>query len=137
MLKQLTDNDYISMLKKSADNAAFRHNLLANNISNVNTPGYKRRDTADFERMLREATKRESFKAQTVNPRHIQFGRKNLDQLHPVAITQDQTRYRNDKSSVDIDLEMAEVSKNGLRYQAYIKEIGGYFTSLKGILQKA
>lgn len=137
MLKQLTDNDYISMLKKSADNAAFRHNLLANNISNVNTPGYKRRDTADFERMLREATNRESFKAQTVNSRHIQFGRKNLDQLYPVAITQDQTRYRNDKSSVDIDLEMAEVSKNGLRYQAYIKELGGYFTSLKGILQKA
>jgi len=135
MLQQLTDNKYLSILAKSADNAAFRHNLLVNNISNVNTPGYKRRDVADFEKELREAMNKTSFKASTTNSKHIQFGRSDFNSLKPRMIVQDHLRYRNDKSSVDIDVEMAEMSKNGLRYQGYIRHLKGYFAGYNEILR--
>ena len=104
-------------------------------MANVNTPGYKRRDVADFQKALREAESKTSFSAKTENPRHIQFGSLSFDELRPRTVKLDQTSYRNDKSSVDVDLEMAEMSKNGLRFQAYTQKLNGYFKSYKEILQ--
>ena len=69
MITQLTNNRYLSMLTKSVDNTAYRHKLLVNNVANVNTPGYKRRDVADFQKALREAESKTSFSAKTENPR--------------------------------------------------------------------
>ena len=111
MITQLTNNRYLSMLTKSVDNTAYRHKLLVNNVANVNTPGYKRRDVADFQKALREAESKTSFSAKTENPRHIQFGSLSFDELRPRAVKLEQTSYRNDKSSVDVDLEMAEMIK--------------------------
>ena len=135
MIQSLTKNSYLDMLGKSADHAAFRHNLLVNNISNVNTPFYKRRDTADFEKLLREAYDKTSFKAKVEGPRHISFGRKDLQEIHPEPVIVSQTRYRNDRSSVDMDIELAEISKNGMRYQVYLKKLGSYFQSFNGLLR--
>ena len=135
MITQLTNNQYLNILTKSVDNTAYRHKLLVNNVANVNTPGYKRRDVADFQKELRETMSKTSFKASTDNPRHIQFGRLSFDELRPRTVVLEQTSYRNDKSSVDIDLEMAEMSKNGLRYQAYTQKVNGYFRSYKELLQ--
>ena len=135
MIAQLTNNRYLSMLTKSVDNTAYRHKLLVNNVANVNTPSYKRRDVADFQKALREAEGKTSFRASTQNPRHIQFGSLSFEELRPRSIKLEQTSYRNDNSSVDIDLEMAEMSKNGLRYQAYTQKLNGYFRSYKELLQ--
>lgn len=46
--------DYINVLDKAADAAWLRNETIANNISNVDTPGYKRQDVA-FEDQLRKA----------------------------------------------------------------------------------
>jgi len=135
MIAQLTNNRYLSMLTKSVDNTAYRHKLLVNNVANVNTPSYKRRDVADFQKALREAEGKTSFRASTQNPRHIQFGSLSFEELRPRSIKLEQTSYRNDNSSVDVDLEMAEMSKNGLRYQAYTRKLSGYFRSYKELLQ--
>ena len=135
MIAQLTNNRYLSMLTKSVDNTAYRHKLLVNNVANVNTPSYKRRDVADFQKVLREAEGKTSFRASTQNPRHIQFGSLSFEELRPRSIKLEQTSYRNDNSSVDVDLEMAEMSKNGLRYQAYTQKLNGYFRSYKELLQ--
>jgi len=136
MIQTLTRNKHLSMLVKSADHAAFRHSLLTNNIANVNTPFYKRRDTAPFEKIMREAFDKTSFKAKLNNPRHINFGRQDLEDIHPEPIIQDMTRYRNDRSSVDVDVEMAEITKNGLRYQVYLNRMSGYFSGFKELLSR-
>ena len=36
--------DYVNVLTKAADASYQREAILANNISNVDTPGYKRKD---------------------------------------------------------------------------------------------
>ena len=48
-----TSFDYINLLTKAADASWKRETVLANNIANVNTPGYKRKDL-DFESTLKE-----------------------------------------------------------------------------------
>ena len=43
--------NYVNVLDKAADASWKRETVLANNIANVNTPGYKRKDL-DFERRI-------------------------------------------------------------------------------------
>ena len=45
--------NYVNVLDKAADASWKRETVLANNIANVNTPGYKRKDL-DFESTLKE-----------------------------------------------------------------------------------
>lgn len=57
--------DYVNVLTKAADASYQREAILANNISNVDTPGYKRKDL-NFEgvssecRRLQECQRRRS-----------------------------------------------------------------------------
>jgi flagellar basal-body rod protein FlgB len=85
---------------------------------------------------LRETLSEESFEARVDDPRHIQFGRTSFDELGSELVEQDFSRFRNDKSSVDIDLEMAEIAKNGMRYQLLTKRMNSYFRSYRDILDK-
>ena len=48
-----TSFDYVNLLTKAADASWKRESVIANNISNVNTPGYKRKDL-NFEGVLTE-----------------------------------------------------------------------------------
>lgn len=45
--------NYVNILDKAADVANLRNELLTNNIANVSTPNYKRKDL-DFESVLQE-----------------------------------------------------------------------------------
>ena len=46
--------DYINVLGKAADASFVRNEVIANNIANADTPGYKREDV-DFESALQKA----------------------------------------------------------------------------------
>ena len=43
--------NYVNILDKAADASSFRNELISNNIANVNTPNYKRKDL-NFENLL-------------------------------------------------------------------------------------
>ena len=45
---------YVDVLNKAADNSWLRSEVLTNNIANVDTPGYKRKDVS-FEKYLNSA----------------------------------------------------------------------------------
>ena len=49
--------NYINVLDKAADASWIRNDVIANNIANATTPGYKRQDV-DFESEFRKALKR-------------------------------------------------------------------------------
>ena len=46
--------DYVNVLNRAADAAWRRNDVLANNIANMDTPGYKRQEV-DFESQLKRA----------------------------------------------------------------------------------
>ena len=54
--------DYVNVLNKAADAAWTRNDVLANNIANMDTPGYKRQDV-DFESQLKQAMRSTRFKS--------------------------------------------------------------------------
>lgn len=87
----------LQVLERAMSAAERRQQLIANNIANVDTPGYKR-----FDISLREA----------MHPRGI---RRPLE--HHVRREQ-HTSLRVDGNNVDIDREMANAASNSLYYNA-------------------
>ena len=96
------------ILSKVLDLTAQRHKVLAHNLSNMNTPGYKRLEY-NFDAALAEA---------------VQDADKGLNGIE-VQVTEDPTAVaRADGNSVQMEREIAELSKNALLYQTMIQFMG-------------
>ncbi len=66
MLPGLFDNTTIPMLQEVLSFSEARHNVLAGNIANADTPGYRVRDLSldTFQQRLKEAIARQSARAE-------------------------------------------------------------------------
>jgi flagellar basal-body rod protein FlgB len=121
--------DYVNVLDRAADASWNRETVLANNISNVNTPGYKRQDI-DFESTLREELgrcKHESLDAKMSDV--------DLDNLEASVYTDlSNYSYRLDDNNVDVDTEEVEYASEQIRYQAITTGINNEFSRMKAVL---
>ena len=122
--------NYVNVLNKAADASWKRENVLANNIANVNTPGYKRRDL-NFESTLKEELGR--CKHESLDEK---INQTDLTKLEPSVYT-DLTNYsyRLDGSNVDIDSEEVEFASEQIRYQGITAALNNEFTRMKTVLK--
>ena len=89
--------------------AGKRQEVLANNLANVNTPGYKRLDV-EFDGMLAKAV--DAARAGDKSA---------LQAMRPGVTTDDSVAVRADGNSVDVDQEMAFLAENNIRYNALVQ----------------
>ena len=104
--------DYINVLDKAADAAAMRNELIANNIANQDTPGYKRQDV-DFEGQLKKAmrnSKYTSVDSKVSNLRSRSLEAKQYTDYGNYS-------YRLDENNVDPEQEQIKLAANQLKYQ--------------------
>ena len=119
--------NYINVLNKAADASWLRHTVISNNIANVDTPGYKRKDV-QFEEYLMGAMTRGGSLAERVDSI-------NLDRLDATIYTdRADLSYRLDGNNVDIDTESAYQAENTLRYYALLDSINQEFTRLRTVI---
>ncbi len=122
--------NYINVLDKAADASTLRGELISNNIANVDTPNYKRKDI-DFESMLQAELAGSSSLSKAV---HKVNG--NLELLDPQVYTDNSTlSYRLDGNNVDIATEEAYLAENQIRYQALVDLMNQEFSRYKSVLQ--
>lgn len=116
LLDKLLNNGTQMLLQRSLDVASLRNEVTADNIANVNTPGFKRKEVI-FEDKIRNAMAGNNnySKLSLTNDRHIQIQDNNV-QLGPEIKTMDDLSYRNDGNNVDIDVESAKMAKNIVLY---------------------
>ena len=120
--------NYINVLSKAADASWVRDEVISNNIANVSTPGYKRKDV-QFESYLRSALLGDNSLEKRVSNVH-------LDSLKPSIYTDNiSLSYRLDGNNVDIDTETANLAENQVRYYALIDSMTQEFGRLKTVLQ--
>ncbi|MEW5866871.1 MAG: flagellar basal body rod protein FlgB [Bacillota bacterium] len=110
------DNTFVS-LSKALDALSFRHEVLADNIANVNTPGFKARRVR-FEDELKAA-----------------LSRGDPGSARPV-IEEDGLRVRRDGNSVDIDFEMARLAETTILYSAVSRLVSERFALLKSVISE-
>ena len=106
----------IDLLGQTLDVAALRHRVVAQNVANVNTPNYKRREVA-FESELKKSLAGTSAGAPVA----------------PKVIETDNPE-RADGNTVDLDREMGDLTKNALLYQAVSQVLASRLASLRAAI---
>lgn len=120
--------NYINVLTKAAGASWKRNEVIANNIANVSTPGYKRKDI-QFEALLMSALTGDNSLDKRVS-------RVRLDRIEPQVYTDySNLSYRLDGNNVDIDTETANLAENQIKYYALMDSITQEFNRLKMVLQ--
>jgi flagellar basal-body rod protein FlgB len=103
-----------------------RSGLLASNIANADTPGFKARDI-DFRRMLASAGS-EQVALQTTRHGHISAGGQAGSINETLYRVPDQPSL--DGNTVNIQVEAAAFTENAIRYQSTLTFLSGKFSSL-------
>lgn len=121
--------NYVNILDKAADAANLRNELLINNIANVSTPNYKRKDL-DFESVLQAELGGEKDLSTAVKNAN-----KSLETLDAQVYTDNASlSYRLDGNNVDINTEEARLAENQIKYQALVDLMNQEFARYNTVL---
>lgn len=134
MLEKLTRN--LNLREKALDAAWTRNEVIAQNIANVDTPGYKK-STVSFEEYLEDALDPDAFKGFTTDSRHIQIGGGDVENAKiRISKQYDNLSTRLDGNNVDIESEMASLAKNDIRYYTLAQSVSGSYQRLKSVIRE-
>lgn len=125
--------DPMTVLQKSLDSLAIQHEVIANNIANIDTPNFKR-SVVSFQDKLKAAieTTPDSPLWRT-NPMHMPNPAKSisLNNFQPDIQTISDTVGRNDGNNVDMEMESALLAQNNLLYNSLADLTGRYIANLR------
>ena len=108
------------LMKKMLDYSAARQKAIANNIANVNTPGYQRIDV-EFDKELASVISQRDKNA--------------IKNLGFKYVRTNESSIRNDGGNVDIDTEMAKLSENAMLFNVYSTLLKKKFVGLKNLIK--
>ncbi len=122
--------DYINVLDKAADASWLRNEAIANNIANVDTPGYKRQDVA-FEAELQKALGSSQYVSMDEKVSRVR-----TSEIEGMPYTDYAGySYRLDGNNVDIENENVMLAENQLKYQGLLTSINQEFTNLQSVMK--
>ncbi len=112
-------------VERALDAAWTRNEVIAQNIANVDTPGYKRK-----------VVKFEEFLDAEMKTGKIDHGQTKLSGLGMAVVTDNaSTSYRIDGNNVDIERESALMAMNNLKYNALIQRVSGQLGTLRTVIR--
>jgi flagellar basal-body rod protein FlgB len=111
----LFDTTTIPVLQEAVGFAEARHTLLAGNIANLDTPGYKARDLSveDFQWRLKKAI--ENSRQPMTSPSPGEVGMQSSSTVSGVA-KQSAALLRHDQCNVGLEQQVTEMMKNQLQH---------------------
>ncbi|BBM89292.1 flagellar basal body rod protein FlgB [Spirochaetota bacterium] len=130
----------VRLSQMSLGTSSLRHQAISNNISNVDTPHYKRK-MITFESELNRVIAKEKappIPFKITSTRHLPPE----DPKHYYDVTSNileeyDTNYKNDKNNVDIEKEIGDQVKNNLHYGAVTTIMTNSFGRFRSVLARA
>ncbi|MEY8392058.1 flagellar basal body rod protein FlgB [Lachnospiraceae bacterium] len=122
--------DYIDVWNKAADAAWLRDTAIVNNITNGDTPGYKRQDV-DFEGVLKRELGRSKYVSLDEKVQNL-----HMNHLNASIYTDSASySYRLDGNNVDPEQEQAELVSNRIKYNGLIDSMSKEFARIKSVIK--
>ena len=133
MSKVFFEDNNMRTMEKFLDLAVQRQGLIASNVANLDTPGYKTVDL-NFQEELQAATAGAEVNPGVTHPRHIPLtpATQRAGSVQQVA----GLTMRNDLNNVNIDREMGALSSNAMRFSMVAQMLLGKFRTLKAAIQE-
>jgi len=113
---------------------AGRQELLASNIANADTPGYRARDI-DFGKSLREALAGRSGAPQLANTQSGHIATAQSSSFGAPLLYRTVMQPSLDGNTVDMDVERAQFAENAIRYEANLTFINSQLKTLLAAIQ--
>lgn len=129
--------DNIGINARALDAASLRHSILADNIANIDTPGFKRSDVS-FQTALKRALDPASrIELNRGSSRHFETEpTRDVNKVRPRVYSEVDTWTRNDKNNVDPEVEMSHIAQNTLYYQAVANRLSASFRTLQTVVNR-
>jgi flagellar basal-body rod protein FlgB len=108
-------------LRRALDGAAARQGVAAENLANIETPGYRAR-RVEFQAQLREALEAAA-----------DGDAADLDAVSPLRTIYAGLPLRRDGNAVDLETEMAELAESSLQYQAVTRLLSRKLQMLRSV----
>ncbi len=127
--KKLFDKT-MSLVQRSLDIRASRHQTLSSNVANAETPGYVPKDLPFqkvFERYLDSSS---TIPLEKTHPKHLP------EEDPPVPQDFSAEVETQSGSEVDIDQQMAKLAENNLMFQAGVQALIKKFEALKNTISE-
>jgi len=99
-------NNIVDIIAAGMKAEELRHNAIANNIANLQTPGYRRVDVK-FEELLAKALD--------------SSGNVDLSEIEAQIYQPKTTAVKSNGNDVSLEVEVGEMVKNSLRHKAFIR----------------
>lgn len=131
MLDQIFSSPTMDYLSRGMSAANLRHEVISNNIANINTPKFKKSDVV-FETLLARELgldKESRLEVVRTHDRHLPIPVQ--ERAEAAVVMDNSTVMRTDKNNVDIDKEMANLAKNQIYFNAMTKEMGSFIQRIK------
>ena len=125
MLDRIFGGDGFVAQTRALDAASLRQQAIANNLANVNTPGYKRQDVTFEKQMAHALLEHRTARNAEESP---------VDRVRPQVVTLNSGSMRADGNNVDMEAENVNAAINTLKYEALTQMVGGYFSGLKAAI---
>jgi len=122
-LRGLFSDLTIDVLAKSLDASGLRHRVIADNIANVETPGFTRSDVSFCEELERALASTDADAA----------GRM-VNDIEASVYADLSSPARSDGNNVCIDKEMAELVKNSTDYEVFVRLLNFKFAMLNAAM---
>jgi flagellar basal-body rod protein FlgB len=133
LIGDLFSNDAFTALRTGISASSLRQQVIAGNIANINTPGYKKQ-AVSFEDEFKLAVRNKMTPTlTTTDPEHMPGGR-DVSSVQAKVTTINSSSMREDGNNVDIDEEMSNLAENGLRYNAMAQLMGSHFSTLRTVI---
>ena len=115
--------NFTDIIGTAMQGAVVRDSVIANNIANVDTPGFKR-GIVSFEDTLTSAVA--DFR---------NTGELDLSRVQPrISLHYDWLNYRIDENNVDIEFEMVQLYQNSMRFDVMSSGIMSYYRILNMVI---
>jgi flagellar basal-body rod protein FlgB len=96
-----------------------RQSLIANNIANMNTPGFRRQDV-QFKEVLAKA---------------LETGNADPAEIQPKIVTPGTTDVNSEGNDVDMDMEVGEMLKTNAQYKMFVRMLAKEYQRMSMAIQ--
>lgn len=128
----------LGILGQGLEYAALRHETLADNLSNVDTPNFKRNEVSFPSLLARALDESDRLELKTSSPRHYRTQPlRDPSQVRPRLFSEVDTSARNDGNNVNFEVEATNLAQNTLYYQTIAQRVRDRYRILSDTVRRA
>jgi flagellar basal-body rod protein FlgB len=131
-MKSLTNDTAITVAQRALNGLSYRKDLIAQNIANIDTPGYLAKEVNFEETLKRVMDDGTGLEQNKTRPGHMSIEDKSTSDFYAVQ-NRPGGSLRNDGNDVDMDQELIQMTETELKYQTLTTVVSKKLALLKAI----